>query len=229
MDFIDYSHISMDERGVYRVSYAQIENAVENYLRECHPEILLYPQCVPIEEWIESNEFGFKLEMRDIAYPQAKGITAFSKMVIWSIDSETKKLQPIPIENSTIVVDESRPPVEIRFTAAHEVIHIKMHPYYFMHHSNAIAASSNIVSISSYLHKPIWWLERQANYGAGALLMPRITLFLLFKTFFHTTNVFKLSKNDKTSFDFINTICEIYEVSVSAARIRLVQLNLLEE
>ena len=228
-DFIDYSCISMDERGVYCVGYAQIERAVEKYLQENHPEVLLTPQRIPIEEWIDSGEYGFILDMRNIAYPQAKGITAFSKMAIWSIDSETNEIRGIPIEESTIVIDESLPPVEIRFTAAHEVVHIKMHSYYFMRHSNAIAANSNVISLSSYLRKPIWWLERQANYGAGALLMPRVTLSLLFKIFFRTTKTFKIPKNDPRCCEFVNSICEIYDVSMSAARIRLEQLDLLEE
>lgn len=94
-DFIDYSCISMDERGVYCVSYTQIERAVEKYLQENHPEVLLAPRRIPIEEWIDSGEYGFILDMRNIAYPQAKGITAFSKMVIWSIDSETNEIRGI--------------------------------------------------------------------------------------------------------------------------------------
>ena len=131
-DFIDYSNCQIDSRGVYCLSYSMIESAIEAYLRKHHPELLLEPQQTPIENWIESGEYGFSLEYRNLAFPQAQGLTAFSQMVIWAINSETKHLEILPIEENTIVVDETLPEDELRFTCCHEVMHTKMHSYYFV-------------------------------------------------------------------------------------------------
>lgn len=226
-DFIDYSNCVKDSRGVYCASYPMIEAAVGMYLENVHPEILVNPTPVPIEEWIESGEYGFSLEYRDISFPSAKGITAFSDMAIWSRDSETGELTAIPIEKNTILIDESLPEPELRFTCCHEVFHTKAHGYYFLNHANAIAANSNVY-YSTHTKRPSYWLERQADYGAGALLIPQRTVEILFRRITGNSFTYKIYKSKPVREELITSVQQIYNTSRTAAQIRLQQLNLIE-
>lgn len=226
-DFIDYSNCVKDSRGVYCASYPLIEEAVGKYLQKFHPEVLIEPTPIPIEEWIESGEYGFSLEYRDISFPSAKGISAFSNMAIWSRDSETNELTAIPIDQNTILIDEALTEPELRFTCCHEVIHTKAHGYYFLNHANAIAANSTIY-YSTHTNRPIYWLERQADYGAGALLIPKRTVEILFRQITGKNYTYKVYKSKPVHEELITSVQQIYNTSRTAAKIRLQQLNLIE-
>lgn len=226
-DFIDYSNCAKDSRGVYCVSYSMIEGAVGRYLEKSHPEVLIQPKAIPIEEWIESGEYGFSLEYRNIAFPVAKGITAFSKMVVGSRDSDSHRLVLVPINQNTIVIDESLPETELRFTCCHEVIHTMAHGYYFVTHANALAANA-YVYYSTFTNRPIYWLERQADYGAGALMMPKRTVEILFRKITGKSFLYKVYRSSPIRDELIKSVQDVYVTSQSAARIRLQQLNLIE-
>ena len=221
---IDYSKCKMDPRGVYILTYLQLENFVEEYLEKKHSEMLGKPQEVPIENWLDSGEFGFSLEYRNLLLPQAKGLTAFSKMVIAVRDGETGNIDFIPVEENTVVLDETEESAQSHFTAGHELAHILFHPYYFQTHVNALAAHAEFGSGSSPAKHPCFWLERQANYAAGALTMPRVTFLELYQSFFNDC-LSSLKQKTTGVIKFIEEAAKIYNVSKSAVEIRLKQLD----
>ncbi len=225
--YIDYSKCRKDARGVYVLGYSQIENSIDSFLKKEHPKVLAYPQEVPVENWIDSGEFGFSLEFRDLVFPQAKGFTAFSKMVAGVKNSGTGSIELVPIEENTVVLDETEEDSQSHFTAGHELAHILLHSYYFRNHVDALAAHADVVPFRLSSRHPCFWLERQADYAAGALVMPRCTFLKLYQNFFRTNFLARLGSESGALFEFITEAKKVYNVSRKAAEIRLEQLNLL--
>ncbi len=223
---IDYSKCWKDARGVYVLGYSQIENSIESFLKKAHPEVLAYPQEVPVENWIDSGEFGFSLDFRNLVFPQAKGFTAFSRMVAGVKNSETGDIDLVPIEENTVVLDETEEISQSHFTAGHELAHILLHSYYFRNHADALAAHADVVPFRLSPRHPCFWLERQADYAASALIMPRCTFLKLYQNFCRANFLTRLDGNSGALSEFVTESKKVYNVSRKAAEIRLEQLIL---
>lgn len=65
-------------------------------------------------------------------------------MVAGVKNSETGAIDLVPIEENTVVLDETEEDSQSHFTAGHELAHILLHSYYFRNHVNALAAHANV-------------------------------------------------------------------------------------
>lgn len=71
------------------------------------------------------------------------------------------------------------------------------------------------------------WMEWQAGYVCGALLMPSQHIKQMLATIAEKTGVYKPVVGTTSSSALINTVSDVYEVSKEAARIRLLRLGLI--
>ena len=175
---------SLDQNGVPCVSADQIENYAEAMLEDYDPRLVRQPQALDIdlftEKYLEAN-----LEIRPITPDRSiLGVTVFQGGYIPVYDRSKGALVPLDVCERTIIVEQGllnpREPGRFNFTVAHEAGHLACHADVhiesgMVHRMNG--GSTYIMcreSANGYdRHKPEEWLEWQADYMAGALLMPR--------------------------------------------------------
>jgi Zn-dependent peptidase ImmA (M78 family) len=69
------------------------------------------------------------------------------------------------------------------------------------------------------------WFEWQANYAAGALLMPRTRLHQTVAAYFRGREIYKLPSDSPGANNLKQRVGEAYDVSAEAAGVRLSQLG----
>jgi hypothetical protein len=130
-----------------------------------------------------------------------------------------------------------KPNLENRYrtTLTHECSHVKLHGFLWeIRFSNRNLLKSKvekqtckrevIESAGSYD-----WMEWQANYASGAILMPLTNLKATIKQFFidEGSSVPKLDDESQEAWKLLNRIRPQFGVSELAARVRLIQLGVL--
>jgi Zn-dependent peptidase ImmA (M78 family) len=113
-----------------------------------------------------------------------------------------------------VMVNSSHPEVRKRFSAAHEVGHLLLHGNQTLsidHHSPLVLFRDENSS------KGVDWREKEANFFAACLLMPRRKILTAIKVFDSGT----------LTEDQIQTLADKFEVSTQAMCIRLTQLGFL--
>jgi hypothetical protein len=115
-----------------------------------------------------------------------------------------------------------------RFTLAHEYIHVHVHnPLYqkaaIVKHPEQRCTGDETLA----LRPRVDWMEWQASYAAGALLMPISRLKLVAEACLGKTNVAPVPAESPRATDLKQRVSEAFFVSAEAARVRLIQLGYL--
>jgi Zn-dependent peptidase ImmA (M78 family) len=147
----------------------------------------------------------------------------------------------LSIESRQIMIDESLCSIEGRFnfTCAHELGHWQLHRQYLINKQNQLALftprrKTSIVCRSSCKKEPIEW---QADYFAGAVLMPRETFVNVFAELLSRFRIDikkpgyteKLRKHQTLLKVVIQKLSGRFKVSKEATRVRLNILGLLPD
>ncbi len=185
-------------------SKVAIDHRVKEYLSSIIPIHLTAPSILNVEELLDVHiprTHGFKVELCENIGPDIEGITLPLE----------KKMKFTTREFERIVLHVPRS----LFTGAHEAYHVIDHAAQM----RSWDADDWINSIALHRKKmPIYYdPEWQANYGAGALLMPKNTLEPFISI---------LVKRKATSEDIYYEITKAYGVSSDAARVRVSALDI---
>ena len=150
-------------------------------------------------------------------------LTAFRDAVVQVIGNKTNNLESLAVKKGTVLIHTSladaAKETRRRFTVAHEGAHWLIHRGAF-----EVDKPSSSTDINR--------LERQANYLAAAILMPRTALRVSFKDFFsfYSDTPRRIIRGASPISDCYATqlpqyIASIFNVSSQAAKIRLEMLN----
>lgn len=133
-----------------------------------------------------------------------------------------------------------RPEFENRFrtTLSHEFGHVRFHDFMFQMHAGDSLLSTTAISVSAKCNRTSMigaslqdWMEWQAGYVCGAILMPRHRLQEAVRGY-RTVGGFGsagLGAGSPEGEALIREIAERFAVSREAAKVRLLKLNLLAE
>ena len=231
------------------ITYDALEEYAENLVHDFSPKSLHTPGTVDIDRFIEYY-LGLSIDFRHIHYDRTiLGMTAFSDGVIDVLNIDTNQPETMVLKKGTVIIDTSlslkRNIKRRRFTIAHESSHWLLHrkalapenPYgnigAFQNQYLAAKTGKIDYSRSDKERNDIERMERQADFLASAILMPRPALRKSYKMFFSSINekrriLVKDCKNPKEK-EYANQLAlyvsDVYNVSKRAASIRLEKLG----
>jgi hypothetical protein len=155
------------------------------------------------------------------------------------------------VEGVTLFIPGSKPRVRIaealsidarrahrlRTTLTHEYGHVKLHAYLFDVEEPSRLLENTVEERSAKCLRqrildaaPADWMEWQAGYMCGALLMPVTHVKRLCHDFLTSQNFFSPLEVDSTpALDLRRTMAQRFDVSDDAARVRLLKLRLLTQ
>lgn len=124
----------------------------------------------------------------------------------------------------------------LRSTLTHELGHVKLHGALWSHHQ------MSLFEVEQQGHSPrckretiittqeVDWLEWQAGYTSGAILMPITPLTQVVRSLFEQANaISSLYVDSPLGQQLIGLVQSKFQVSSAAARVRLIQLRHLSE
>jgi len=124
----------------------------------------------------------------------------------------------------------------LRSTLTHELGHVKFHEALWPHQQMSLfetdhqARSPHCKRETIISTKQVDWLEWQAGYTSGALLMPITPLIQIVRTLFEQTNTIgPLYADSQLGQQLAQIVKNTFQVSSAAARVRLIQLGHLSE
>lgn len=132
----------------------------------------------------------------------------------------------------------SRTGNRLRTTLTHELGHVKFHAFMFDKQAEGAlfgppaAPASNKCKRENILRAPkVDWMEWQAGFACGALLMPAAALRTTIRQFLtgRRISVPRLQARSEEGLSLIAKVSGAYEVSGDAARVRLLQRGTLTE
>lgn len=140
------------------------------------------------------------------------------------------------VQISEKLTNNERRQNRLRTTLTHEYGHVRFHSYlweiepsstdFFRHQPNrdkVICKRETIVDAPQ-----TDWMEWQAGYICGALLMPKSAVLRLYREYAKSQNLYgSVSLQTDHATTLINQIVETFSVSEDAARVRLLKLRLL--
>jgi hypothetical protein len=186
--------------GVPYITYEALDQYAEAVVKDAMPEALLAPTILDVEKFIEFY-LNLQVEFKRLSYDRKiLGMTAFSTGFIQAIDETSKQTVPILVRAGTVIIDplllEKRNFARCRFTFTHEGSHWLIHRRAFAkgnpfggtgkYGNQYLAAKEGRVDYSRSQKErgDIGRIERQADFLASAILMPKPTLRMAFKGFF---------------------------------------------
>ncbi|MBE5772307.1 MAG: ImmA/IrrE family metallo-endopeptidase [Clostridiales bacterium] len=177
--------------GVPHASALELECFARDLIIDFNPELLTVPQKVDMERLVECY-LRANLELHTITSKQAiLGITIFNGGVIPIYDQQKEEYTLLGVPPRTIVVDQ-RLADDIaqgryRFTLAHEAAHLVCHSEVRLPNSKLCRQNNGgtvfmcRADAEGNRHwsnrTPEQWLEWQADYLAGAFLMPASSVY----------------------------------------------------
>lgn len=239
----------LDRDGVPLVSAKRLERYAADILKDYQPELLTSPQPLNIELFAEQY-LDACLELRPLtANRSILGVTVFNGGLIPVYDNIKGKLVAIEVPERTIMVEQgiinTHEPGRFNFTLAHEAAgHLACHADVNISTGKICRQERGAVVFmcrpegathaSNKLKTPEDWLEWQADYMAGAILMPAATVPMAVSWILREAGVLggdyglrELRNNPRLQMYVAKHIGQIYRTSTSAARIRLQNLDLI--
>ena len=231
------------------ITYAALDDYAEAVIRDAMPEALASPTPINVERFIEFY-LGLDVEFKSVSYDKKiLGMTAFNNGTIYVIDEFSGGRLPIDVAAGTVFIEPSltqkRNTARRRFTTMHEGAHWLIHRPAFaednpfgtpgMYENQFLAAKAGRIDYSRSQKERTDHdrIERQADFLAAALLMPKSTLRMTFRGFFHLygekPRTLVRGVGNKMD-DFLAELLPLYTasqfcVSSHAALIRLEKLN----
>lgn len=219
-----------DQRPHYEPSELdrECDTVIRKFLSERHGEVrfpittddltvLIEREARELDQYADLSEYGDAVE----------GVTLF--------EPGEKPLVKIAAELS----EDERRENRLRTTLTHEWGHVHYHAYLWdmVDHATgdlfgqANKAHGNICKRESMLNAPYTdWMEWQAGYVCGALLMPVSAMTELVRDYLQTAGLqAPLAGNSKHVPKLIDAVVKTFAVSREAARIRLIKLKFLSD
>jgi Zn-dependent peptidase ImmA (M78 family) len=230
------------------LTYDALDEFAEKLIFDFAPERLNNPGAVDVERFIEFY-LRLAVDFRRLCYNRKiLGITAFNDGVVEVIDDDSGEPMELFVESGTVIIDPSLSVKSnlprLRFTLTHEGCHWLIHRKAFdesnpfgpagIYENQYIAAKEGRVdySRSTKEKNDIDWMERQADFLASAILMPRPALREAFKDYFKFYNerprrIIRGSSplDDCYAIQLPEYVANIFNVSKRAALIRLEKLT----
>lgn len=205
----------------------ECELIITGFMQELYDELLLPIPTDALTKLIERDAADLDL-YADLSAegPEVEGMTDF-------YFHEKPKVR-IAKELSEQIWREHR----LRTTLTHEYGHTRFHgPLWAMEHSSLdlfpelAAKASPRCTRGSIINGPATdWMEWQAGYVCGALLMPIAPLKRLISDYFSQHNLYgPLKKSSPPSIALRDRVSEIFDVSREAASVRLLKLGYLTD
>ena len=232
------------------LTYDALEEYAEQVVADFAPERLKTPGALDVDRFIEYY-LGLSVEYHRICYDRrVLGMTAFNDGKIDVTNEDTGLPEPLPVSKGTIVIDTSltvskRSIPRLRFTMMHEGAgHWMLHRKAFspdnpfgpagVYKNQYLAAKEGRHDYSSSKKEKTdnQFMERQADFFASAVLVPRPALRNSFRDFFEFYDdkprqiVRGTSPLDDCYAKLLpECVAKTYNVSIRAATIRLEKLT----
>ncbi|MDR1439324.1 MAG: ImmA/IrrE family metallo-endopeptidase [Clostridiales bacterium] len=182
------------------ITNGALDAYAESVVADFAPERRDAPGPLDAESFVEYY-LGLPIEYRRVSYDRrVLAMTAFNAGFVQVADELTGMPEPMPVMAGTVVVDTSlatkRNLPRLRFTLMHEAAHWLLHRPAFaednpfgapgIYESQCLAAKEGRIdySRSQKERTDIERIERQADFLASALLMPRPALRRAYRDFF---------------------------------------------
>ena len=215
-----------------------LELYAEDIIRDFKPDLLKYPQSIEVDNFLEFY-LGLQVEYKRLTREnRLLGMTIFDDGIIQVFNEYTGKAEFLRVSEGTVLIDISltskRNENRRRFTCMHEGSHWLLHRHSFPKDkwNNEYMVSRKIQtdnSMSRRERESIRRMERQADYLAAAILIPKTTLRMLFRDFCKEWDIIpprKIIRGDGgLAFMLAELTAERYGVSHKAATIRLEKLG----
>lgn len=242
--------------GVPILSKAEIETLAEMVIKDYNPKLLEEPGSLDVEDFAEGYA-DLEMDYKDLTHNQSiLGMTVFCNCYIPIYNVEENKAEEIPVDEGTIIVDNSLlndgQLRRGRFTLGHEISHWLLHRHIYMIDKNQLSLFDFLPNDTQPVIKcrstdiensgkrqfetDDDWMEWQADYMASALLMPKKAFTRAVKEKFKAMGLKKDYFEVGTDFE-LNLraevlpyeLADLFDVSVTAVRIRLKGLNFIRE
>jgi len=182
------------------LTYDALEEYAMQLVHDFAPDSLYIPAPVDVDSFLEFY-LRLTVDFRHICYnKQVLGMTAFNEGTVDVMDDDTGQVIELPVAAGTVIIDSSleikRNEQRRRFTMTHEGCHWLIHRKAFaednpfgpagIYQNQFLAAKEGRVdySRSQKERSDIECMERQADFLASAILMPKPALREAFKNFF---------------------------------------------
>lgn len=234
----------MTENGMFILRNEDFEKIATDLLEQYMPQVLKEPQALDIDyfaqECLPLDIKATHLTLRN----SILGMMIFSRTPVECYD-EHYHAQTLICEEGTMLVEssllgrESRP--RLRFTKAHEVGHWIAHRTYhspdkrrYEYRSTYIACRSKAIEQEQYSKQERTmeeWMELQADKLGAALLMPKepfieVAISMIRKAGLSTKCIIEEERRGQ-NWEVIEDLSKKFDVSKTATKIRMKQLNLL--
>jgi len=230
------------------LTYEALDDYAEAVVCDFSPECLGVPSIIDVESFIEYY-LHLTVDFRRVCYNHSVlGMTAFNDGMVNVICEETGQPEEMFVNKGTVIIDTSltskRNEPRLRFTMTHEGAHWLIHRKAFrennlfgpvgVYDNRYLAAKTGFVdySRSQKERNDIELMERQADFLASAILMPRPPLRKAFRAFFDLNGekprriIRGMSPiDDCLAMQLPGYIANIFNVSRRAAQIRLEKLT----
>ena len=230
------------------ITYDALEDYAEKLVADFAPELLRNPGIINVDEFLEYY-LNLNVVYRRICYnKKVLGITAFNDGMVDVIDDETGQPGEMPVKMGTVIIDTSlttkRNEPRLRFTGMHEGVHWLIHRKAFagdnpfgpagIYKNQYLAAKEGRGDYTRSVKErtDIDHMERQADFLAAAVLMPRPALRVAYRNFFKFYNekprriIRKASiEDDCYAKQLPEYVAKLFNVSNKAALIRLEKLT----
>ena len=233
---------------VPHITYDAMESYAEDVIRDAKPEALVSPR--PIDSaWFLEFYLGMEIVYKRLSYNrQILGMTAFNAGYVQIHNDITGEPDALYVNAGTVIVEptltQKRNAPRLKFSLMHEGVH-------WMIHKRAFSADNPCGSVGKFENQylaakegridysrnqsertDIERIERQADFLASAILMPKTTLRMAYRDFFsyYSEKPRKIVRGQNSFDDSLSVllpeyIADIYGVSKRAALIRLEKLG----
>lgn len=238
--------------GVPILSKNEIEFVSEMILEDYDSSLLNTPKALDVEHFLECYA-DLDVDYQDLTHNQSiLGMIVFNDGYVPVYDKEHNKAERLPVEVGTVLIDnsllEDGQTRRGRFTVCHEISHWFLHKGMYTVDKNQIslfddepkttAIKCRSVDIESAGKKQLItdddWMEWQADYLASALLMPWQPFKDLAEMYIKKLGLQKQFQKGGAYVDYLldgvaRYVSEAFEVSITAAKIRLKNLGFTDE
>ncbi|MDL2234684.1 ImmA/IrrE family metallo-endopeptidase [Christensenellaceae bacterium OttesenSCG-928-L17] len=230
------------------LTYDTLEDYAEQVVADFAPDLLHTPGVLDAEAFVEFY-LKLQIEYHRICYDRkVLGMTAFNSGYLQVANEETGLPEPLPVTRGTVILDTSltakRSLPRLRFTTLHEGAHWLLHRESFaednpmgavgVYENQYLAAKEGRIDYSRCQRERTdsERMERQADFLASAILMPRPALRVAFRDFFkyyddRPRRIIKGSSimDDCYADQLPRYVAKLFGVSKRAALIRLEKLT----
>ncbi len=246
------------KNGVPILNKKEIEEIALSLLLDYDPSVLDKPASLDIDHFAECYA-GLEMDYHDLTHNQSiLGMMVFNDCKVPVYDAEKNKPKLIFAKEGTAIIDNSLLKEEQirrgRFTVGHETSHWILHRQKFAINKNQMSLFENLeeekpvikcrtcdIENSAYLKRQTEkddddWLEWQADYLSSALLMPKRTftgvVIEKFKNMGIRNGYYELGTDinlDLWAESLPYELADLFDVSYTAAKIRLRNLGLIQK